>query len=158
MMVAYYSSALPAQTEFNQIDEFTVPEANQGVGVDDRCFYAVDNHTIAKYTKDGYFVDAWVGPDDGSVLHLDSATVIGGKIYCSHSNYRYFPMTSSIEIWDTDTLEHIDSHSIGILLGSLTWLDKHDDYWWGTFINYNRVGRLPDGTKKDDDRSTERSH
>ncbi|NIR39319.1 MAG: hypothetical protein GWO22_26155, partial [Actinobacteria bacterium] len=52
--------------------------------------------------------------------------VLDGKIYCAHSNYRYFPMTSSIEVWDADTLEHIGSHSIGIRLGSLTWLDKHD--------------------------------
>lgn len=141
-----FSATVLAQTAFHQIDEFVVPEANQGVGVDDRYFYAIDNHTIAKYTKDGYFVAAWEGADDGPVLHLDSAAVIDGKIYCSHSNYRYFPMTSSIEVWDAETLEHIESHSIGIRLGSLTWLDKHQGYWWGTFANYNREGRLPDGT------------
>ncbi|NIQ59620.1 MAG: hypothetical protein GWN71_41705, partial [Gammaproteobacteria bacterium] len=27
-----------------------------------------------------------------------------------------------------------------------TWLDKHDGHWWGTFANYDRVGRNPDGS------------
>jgi hypothetical protein len=140
------SSAASAETVFQQIAEFGIPEANQGVGVDKHHFYAVDNRTIAKYTKDGAFVAAWEGPREGPILHLDSAAVIGGKIYCSHSNYRYFPMTSSIEVWDAKTMEHIASHSIGIRLGSLTWLDKHKGHWWGTFANYNKEGRLPDGT------------
>lgn len=40
------SSAAPV---LDQIGEFAVPEANQGVGADDRHFYAVDNHAIGKY-------------------------------------------------------------------------------------------------------------
>jgi hypothetical protein len=150
ILVSLFSPAVPAETEFTQIAEFDIPEANQGVGVDKHHFYAVDNRTIAKYTKDGEFVKAWEGPREGPILHLDSAAVIGNKIYCSHSNYRYFPMTSSVEVWDAKTMEHIASHSIGIRLGSLTWLDKHKGYWWGTFANYNRVGRLPDGTNTDE--------
>ncbi|MES9831968.1 MAG: hypothetical protein ABW139_06955 [Candidatus Thiodiazotropha sp. DIVDIV] len=141
------STVSVAETTIWQIAEFDIPEANQGIGVDEDHFYAVDNHTIAKYTKDGEYVDAWIGEDDGQVKHLDSAAVVDGKIYCSHSNYRYFPMTSSIEVWDAETMKHIESHSIGIRLGSLTWLDKHDGYWWGTFANYNKEGKLPDGTK-----------
>jgi hypothetical protein len=42
--------------------------------------------------------------------------VIDGKIYAAHSNYRFFPMTSSIEVWDARTMEHVGSHSIGIRL------------------------------------------
>jgi hypothetical protein len=135
-----------AGTAIWQIEAFDIPEANQGVGVDKEHFYAVDNRTIAKYSKDGAFVDAWEGESDGPIIHLDSAAVYDGKIYASHSNYRYFPMTSSIEVWDAETMEHIQSHSLGIQLGSLTWLDKHDGYWWGTFANYNKEGKLPDGT------------
>jgi hypothetical protein len=52
-------------------------------------------------------------------------------------------MTSSIEVWDTKTMEHIASYSIGRGLGSFTWFDYHDGYWWGTFANYDRLG--PDG-------------
>jgi hypothetical protein len=147
LLLCFCSNLAVAETSIWQIAEFDIPEANQGIGVDKKHFYAIDNHTIAKYTKDGTFVDAWIGEDDGQVKHLDSAAVLDGKIYCSHSNYRYFPMTSSIEVWDAETLEHIESHSIGIRLGSLTWLDKHQGYWWGTFANYNKEGKLPDGTK-----------
>jgi hypothetical protein len=47
-------------------------------------------------------------------------------------------MTSSIEIWDARTLEHIGSHSFGINWGSLTWVDFHDGFWWMTFANYDQ--------------------
>lgn len=145
-LVSVSSALAHAQVTFWQVAEFPIPEANQGVGVDAEHFYAVDNRTIAKYTKDGEFVTAWEGPADGPIVHLDSAAVIDGEIYASHSNYRYLPMTSSIEVWDAKTMEHIASRSIGIRLGSLTWLDKHKGHWWGTFANYNREARLPDGT------------
>ena len=137
-----------AQTAFAQVAQYSIPEANQGVGVDARHFYAVDDTVIAKYRKDGSFVAKKDYASIG-IIHLDSASVVDGKIYCSHSNYRYFPMTSSIEVFDAETLDHLGSHSIGIRLGSLTWLDKHEGHWWGTFANYDRTGRLPDGTNTD---------
>src|SRR5688572_6364146 len=98
-----FSTVAGAQTTFTQIKEFSIPEANQGVGVDAQFFYAVDDTLIAKYTKDGSFV-AKADYASIGIIHLDSATVIDDKIYCSHSNYRYFPMTSSIEVFDADTL------------------------------------------------------
>jgi hypothetical protein len=147
VLCSAFSAAAPAtaQTTFTQVAEYSIPEANQGVGVDSHYFYAVDDTTLAKYRKEGTFV-AKADYASIGIIHLDSASVIDGKIYCSHSNYRFFPMTSSIEVFDADTLEHIGSHSIGIRLGSLTWLDKHDGHWWGTFANYDRTGRLPDGS------------
>ncbi len=146
LALSLLSFAANADTSMWQIGEFDIPEANQGVGVDERHFYAVDNRTIAKYRKDGKFVTAWEGDANGPIIHLDSAAVYDGRLYASHSNYRTLPMTSSIEIWDTRSMRHIGSHSIGILLGSLTWLDRHDGYWWGTFANYNKEAKLPDGS------------
>lgn len=48
-----FAIVLPAQAAsvLEQIGEFTVPEANQGIGVDRNHFYAVDNTAIAKYDK-----------------------------------------------------------------------------------------------------------
>jgi hypothetical protein len=140
------ASRVLAQTQLTQTAIFNIPEANQGVGVDNDFFYAIDNRTIAKYTKGGQLVSKWQGAADGPIVHLDSAAVVDGKIYCAHSNYRTFPMTSSIEVWDAQTLEHIGSHSLGIRYGSLTWLDKQDGVWWGTFANYDKTGQLPDGS------------
>ncbi|MCR4427699.1 MAG: hypothetical protein NUW23_16255 [Firmicutes bacterium] len=54
-------------------------------------------------------------------------------------------MTSSIEIWNAETMEHIGSHSFGIHWGSATWVDWHDRYWWVTFANYDRP-HGPNGT------------
>ena len=53
-----------------------------------------------------------------------------GKLYAAHSNYPEWPMTSSLEILDAETMEHVGSHSFGIQWGSLTWVDWHDGHWW----------------------------
>ena len=128
-----------AEPALRQIGEFNIPEANQGVGVDTKHFYAVDNQTIAKYEKKtGKLVKKWQGEKAGPIQHFDSAMVMEGKLYLAHSNYPEWPMTSSLEIFDAETLEHVDSHSFGIQWGSLTWVDWHDGHWWMTFANYDK--------------------
>jgi hypothetical protein len=132
------SPAASAASRLEQIGEFAIPEANQGIGVDDRYFYAVDNRTIARYDKKtGKPAGKWQGPKDGPIVHLDSALVMDGKIYCAHSNYSEWPMTSSLEIWDAGTMQHIGNHSFGINWGSLTWADFYNGHWWMTFANYD---------------------
>jgi len=129
-----------AQPTLVQIGEFVAPEANQGVGVDAQHFYAVDNETIGKYDKTtGKLVKKWQGPKKGPISHLDSAMLMDGKIYAAHSNYPEWPMTSSLEIFDAATMEHVGTHSFGIQWGSLTWADWHDNHWWMTFANYDRL-------------------
>ncbi len=123
------------------IQRFQIKEARQGVGVDADAFYAVDNTVIAKYDKKtGTLIAKWEGDADGSAIHLDSATVVDGKLYAAHSNYPAWPMTSSVEVWDAATMKHIESRSLGVARGSLTWIDRDaNGIWWGTFANYNRV-------------------
>lgn len=133
-------TSLHANSVLVQIGEFAVAEANQGVGVDARHFYAVDNRAIGKYDKaTGKLVKKWQGPKQGPIHHLDSAMVMDGKIYAAHSNYPEWPMTSSLEIYDAETMEHAGTHSFGIQWGSLTWVDWHADHWWMTFANYDRL-------------------
>ncbi|MGE0816498.1 MAG: cycloisomerase [Vicinamibacterales bacterium] len=140
-----------AQPSLTRIAEFGVPEAGQGVGVDARYFYAVSDTTLAKYDKrTGQLVTRWSQPAGGPLIHLDSAMVKDGRIYAAHSNYPTWPMTSSLEVFDADTLEHVDSHSFGIRWGSLTWVDFHDGFWWMTFANYDQPygpGGTPYGHK-----------
>lgn len=129
-----------AAPTLEQIGEFAVKEANQGVGVDAAHFYAVDNFTIGKYDKKtGQLAKKWQGDRKGPVLHLDSAMLMDGKLYAAHSNWPDWPMTSSLEIFDAATLEHVGTHSFGIRYGSLTWVDWHDGHWWMTFANYDRL-------------------
>jgi hypothetical protein len=140
-----------AAVAFEQIAEHGVPEANQGVGVDERHFYAVDNQTIAKYDKTtGALIKKWQGPSDGPIKHLDSAMLMDGKLYAAHSNYPEWPMTSSVEIFDAETMQHVGTHSFGIRWGSLTWVDWHEGHWWMTFANYDQKigpGQTPYGHK-----------
>ena len=51
---------------------------------------------------------------------------------------------SSIEVFETDTLEHVESHSFGIFGGSATWVDRADGHWWVAFAHYAGFGGVPD--------------
>lgn len=123
---------------------FTAAEARQGVAVDGTYVYAIDNHSIGKYDKfTGVRVAGWEADEARPLLHLNSGLVRDGKLICTHSNYGSLPMTSSVEIWDTATLTHIESHSFGVLYGSLTWLDWHEGFWWACFAHYEGKGGEP---------------
>lgn len=128
---------LKAQRSFEPVNNYPSPDAHQAVAVDSTYFYAIATRSISKYDKTtGRQVARWVGKSGGAILHLDSGVILDGKLYAAHSNYPELPMTSSVEIWNTKTLEHIDSHCFGIRWGSCTWLDQHMGYWWAVFAHY----------------------
>lgn len=123
---------------FVEVRRFSAPEATQAVAVDDQYFYAIGNTVIGKYSKDnGVLSERWTASPDHPIEHLNSGIIVDGKLYCAHSNFPRYPETSSIEIWNTQTLEHIDSHSLGIYEGSLTWIDWHNNAWWAVFAHYH---------------------
>jgi hypothetical protein len=130
---------------------FHAPEARQGVAADESHLYVISNHAIGKYDKSTQRrVARWECPEGEPLTHLNAGIVLDGKLYCAHSNYPGVPMTSSVEIFDTETLEHIGSHSFGVMAGSLTWLDRRDGFWFACFAHYgNRAaepGRDPSWT------------
>lgn len=120
---------------------FDAADARQGVAADAGHFYATNNYSITKHSKlDGSEVMRWTGRAEGEpLIHLDSLAEYQGRLYAAHSNYPIWPMTSSVEVWDAATLEHVATHSFGIYRGSFTWLDRHDGYWWGAFANYDKI-------------------
>ncbi len=133
---------LPPVFEGRIVKTFETFDARQAVAVDAEHFYAVNNFRISKHDKEsGEALLQWDGVSDesGPLVHLDSAMVRNGKLYAAHSNYPLWPMASSIEVWDTKTMKHVSSHSFGIQLGSMTWLDRHDGFWWGGFGNYDKI-------------------
>ena len=133
-----------ASGRFEEVRRFKAAEARQGVAVDPGFVYAITNRAIGKYEKrTGTLVKRWEGPPDGPIIHLDSGVVIDGRLYCAHSNYDALPMESSIEIFDTATLEHVGSQSLGIMDGSATWVDRKDGFWWVAFANYAGDGGVP---------------
>lgn len=110
----------------------------QGIAVDRDFYYVISNNSIFKYhKKGGGIVGNYDGKSDGVLKHLNSGIVIKNKLYCAHSNFPESPMASSIEIFDTRTMEHVGSHSFGLFGGSATWIDEKDGYWWVAFANYN---------------------
>jgi len=127
-----------AQRSFKLLNTFASPDAFQAVAVDSNYFYAINSRSISKHDKKtGEQINRWKGDPDGDILHLDSGTIINGKLYAAHSNYPELPMTSSIEIWDTSSMQHIGSHSFGIRWGSSTWVDRYNGYWWAVFAHYD---------------------
>jgi len=127
-----------------EIKRFEAAEARQAVAVDAGYFYAIGNRSIGKYDKrSGERLAGYAGRKGGAIHHLNSGVVLDGRLYCAHSNYPGVPMLSSIEIFDTVTLEHVGSHSFGIMPGSATWIDRRDGLWWVAFGNYEGSGGIP---------------
>ncbi len=79
----------------------------------------------------------------GPLTHLNAGIVHEGRLYAAHSNYPGVPMLSSVEIWDTRTMQHVGSHSFGRTDGSLTWIDRRGGGWIACFAHYGRKGGEP---------------
>ncbi len=121
-----------------ELRHYVAPEATQAVAVDREHFYAIGNQVIGKYDKNtGKLVNRWTASEKLPLVHLNSGIVLNSELICAHSNFPSYPEVSSIEIWDTQNLEHVRSHSLGICEGSLTWVDWHDDAWWAVFGHYS---------------------
>lgn len=146
-------SAAPAapiwtSTELRRIP---APEATQGVAVDATHFYAIANTEIGKYRKaDGSRVAGWKGDPHGPIKHLNAGIVLDGRLYCAHSNFPSLPEESSLEIFDTATMAHLERHAIEHPPGSLTWIVRRNGGWFACFAHYakssdpalSRVARL----------------
>lgn len=134
LMIALSVSA----QRLDSVSAFPAPAAKQAVAVDSKYFYAIDNITIEKYEKlSGKHVQTWKDTT-GTFKHLNSGVVLNGKLYCAHSNFPEIPMASSIEVFDTESLTPVESHSFGIDIGSATWIDRHDGFWYVAFAHYHR--------------------
>lgn len=127
-----------------ELGRWPVLSANQGVAVDAEHFYGIGNFVLTKHRKTtGEKVVEWLGLKGGPIVHLNGGYVEDGKLVLSHSNFPELPMASSLEVHETATLRHLTSHSFGIRLGSLTWAERRDGFWWACFANYNDTGTTP---------------
>lgn len=123
-----------------EVMRFKADEARQGVAADQRYVYVNANSTIGKYDKrSGKKIASWSG-DPALFVHMNSCAVVKVQLICAASNYPQVPMASSVETFDTRTLRHISSRSLGPGKGSLTWLDWHRGHWWAMFAHYDGKG------------------
>jgi len=118
-------------------------EAHQGAASDGTFIYAIDNDRIGKYRiATGERVAQWQG-ERRIYPHMNSCTVVGTELVCAASNYPAVPQTSAVEIFDTRTLKHLRSVSLGFGPGSLTVMDRHQGKWWAVYANYEGKGGEP---------------
>lgn len=140
------STAAFAQ-QFEALRQFPSPAAHQGVAVDAEFFYAISNRVVAKHRKsNGELLIRWEATPDYPLIHMNHGVVHDGVLYVAHSNFPHKPATSSIELFDPQTLKHIGSHSFGIAQGSLNWIDFHEGTWFGVFVHYSSPNMAFDPT------------
>ncbi|MDT8429846.1 MAG: hypothetical protein RQ757_13910 [Pseudomonadales bacterium] len=133
------------QLQAEEIARYPAVEAGQGAAADADHVYAIVNTAIGQYRKaDGGFVRRYAAARDGYVRHMNSCYAEAGRLYCANSNFPETPMGSSIEIFDTATMAHVDTYSLGMLEeGSLTWFERIDGGWMAGFAHYDDNGGLP---------------
>lgn len=125
--------------QHRELRRFPAAEANQGVAVDGDHFYAITNRAIGKFRKsDGQRVGGWEGAKDGTVQHLNSGIVIGDRLHVAHSNFPKLPEESSLEIFDTATMQPVERHVFPDPPGSLTWIVPEVDGWLACFAHYRK--------------------
>jgi hypothetical protein len=135
------SSASLGATELRR---WQVPEANQAAAVDANHFYGIGNRTLVKHRKsDGVRVAEWRDGADGAIVHFNAGYVAKNRLILAHSNFPQLPMASSLETFNTTTMQPVETYSFGIRLGSLTWAVRRGGFWWACFANYNDKGTTP---------------
>lgn len=125
-----------------QVREYNAPEARQGVAVDEKYIYAIVNSIIGKYDKaSGELVSRWMSPKGGPIRHINSCYAAKSKLWCANSNFPEVPMGSSIEVIDTESMKHVETHSLGLLdEGSITFFEPFEDGYIAGFAHYDEVG------------------
>lgn len=126
--------------------EYSAPDADQGVAVDEHFFYAVDNYVIAKHDREtGKLLMRFDSGKGGPLRHMNSCRMTDADLLeCANSNYSLTPMASSVEWFDPQTMEHVQSHSLGLTdEGSLTFTDRLDDGYLVGFAHYSKKGGEP---------------
>jgi len=125
-------------------------EAGQGAAGDAEHFYAIVNSAIGKYRReDGTRVGGWSLPRGGPVRHINACLLEEGRLLCANSNFPELPMASSVEIFDSDTMRHVETHSLGLTDGSLVWFDRFRDGWLACFAHYDGTGGVAEKDHRD---------
>ncbi len=119
--------------------KYQAPEAVEGAIVDARYFYALDHRRIVKYDKKtGARIAEWTDEEGGPIRHFSGGVVVGKLLYATHVTHPELPAASSIEIFDTRTMRHVGTRSLGVAEGQANWIDRHDNAWWICFAYYDR--------------------
>lgn len=131
--------------EAEEITHFSAAQAGQGAAADSHHVYAIVNSAIGRYSKQTHEqTGAWSLPPSGPIQHLNSCIVDADRLLCANSNFPELPMASSVEIFDTQTMTHTESRSLGLTDGSLVWFDRRGSDWIAGFAHYDGKGGRPE--------------
>lgn len=146
LLIPILLPCLVVNAEENSLLKTFPVKASQGVAVDGKYFYAISNTMITKHDKEtGLQIAVWEANTKDAELthfqHMNSGTVIDGKLYCAHSRFPIAPNDNSVEVFKVNgkTLKHEATIPMPSEHGSLTWIDKrNDDTWWMCFAVYGK--------------------
>jgi hypothetical protein len=117
--------------------------ASQGAAAGPNDVYSVSNFKLVRFDKKtGEKRAEWTG-EKSRFPHINSCAVIAKDLVCASSNFPGTPQVSTVEMFDPMTLAHRRSISLGLGTGSITWVDRHDGFWWAMFANYDGKGGEP---------------
>jgi len=108
-------------------------EAHQAAAADQRVVYAISSRVVAKYDRGS---GKRLAVSQGPAQHLNSGFLWKSRLYCAHSNYPQVPEQSQVKVLDPESMRLTTFHDFGDFGGSLTWIVRHQDHWWGNFARY----------------------
>ena len=136
----FASDAVGEEITLRERQRFAIDEAHQAVAVDATSFYAIANRTIARYEKDtATLLARYSAPKDSPIRHLNSGIVHNSRLYCAHSNWPQKPLKNSVEVFDAETLEHLERRSFREREGAINWIERHRGAWWIVFAFYGEA-------------------
>lgn len=134
----------PSEITVRELRRVSIPEAHQAVAVDSTSFYAIANRSIARYEKGTTgspekALASWSAPEGSPVQHLNSGIVLEGRLYCANSNWPKKPLKNSVEIFDAETLKHLERKEFPETEGAINWIERHRGAWWIAFAFYGET-------------------
>lgn len=126
-----------AEESVQRLRRVSIAEAHQAVAVDKSSFFAISNRTVARYDKQSAKrLVHWEAPAESGIRHLNSGVVVKRHLYCANSNWPAKPLKNTVEIFDAETLKHLESRPFPETQGAINWIDRHQGSWWIVFAFY----------------------
>jgi predicted GH43/DUF377 family glycosyl hydrolase len=120
-----------------ELKRFESANAHQAVAVDVNSLYAISNRSISKHDKlTGKLIKTWSAPSGSPIKHMNSGIVIDGRLYCANSNWPQKPLKNSVEIFEADSLKHVERKQFPETEGAINWIERRLGAWWIVFAFY----------------------
>lgn len=134
-MLAARCSVAVEQRAWTPIASMAAAEAHQAVAADGQYVYAVNSTHVARYDRT---TGQRIGLSQGAAIHLNSAFLDQGLVYCAHSNHPQAPDLSQIVVLDPANMQLSTFKDFGAYGGSLTWAVRKEGHWWCNFARYGK--------------------